>query len=1253
MKKIDRFINCYPLSKTLRFSLIPIGKTEDNFNAKMMLEEDEKRAESYEKVKEYIDRYHKSYIESVLSALTLSDLDSYAELYYKSGKSDADKDKLNKAEETLRKQISKALTETEGYTAMFSADIIKKILPEFLTDKEEKAVVAEFDSFYTYFIGFAENRKNMYSKEAKASAIPYRCINDNLPKFLDNAKSFNLIKAMITQDSLNKLNEDFIGLTGTTVECIFEHKYFSSVLSQSGIDKYNEVIGGYTCSDGTKVQGLNEHINLYNQQVAKEDKSKHLPLLKPLFKQILSDKDSVSFIPEKFSSDDELLQTVNTFYKCSTADTESAEITIEKIRALFSEFDSYDTNAIYVSNGIAVTEISNAVFGSWNTISDGWNAEYSIAHPIKKNQNLEKYEDERRKSYKKIESFSIAELQRLGNIAKSDSSDRTIIKHLSSAVSTAVSDIRNKYIAAEKLLTEKYTAEKKLFSNDDAIALVKNFLDSIKTLERLIKPLNGSGKEEDKDSFFYGEFSPAISALASIDRLYDKVRNYLTQKPYSKDKIKLNFENPVFLSGWTTTKERNNSSIILKDEKYFYLGIMDKDSKSAFVNYPKPQGEDDILQKMCYYQIADPSKDVHNLMVIDGNTVRKTGRIDKKDNQNHILEELKETYLPKDINRIRKTRSFSVLSENFSRDNLNTFIDFYKERIFQYYAEVEFHFKPSCEYKDFSEFTNDAKSQSYHVTFSSISRKHIETLIEKGQLYLFRIYNKDLSEHSKGIPNLHTLYFKMLFDERNIKNVVYQLNGGAEMFYRKASISDAEKVVHPKNQPIKNKNPENQKSESLFSYDIIKDRRFTKRQFSLHIPITLNFKAQGISGINERVRRSLKHSDDNCVIGIDRGERNLIYICVVNSKGEIVEQTSLNEIIGDNGYKVDYRDLLDRKEKERESARQNWTSVENIKELKEGYLSQVVHKICELVIKYDAVIAMEDLNSGFKNSRIKVEKQVYQKFEKMLTDKLNYLVDKKLDPEMNGGILNAYQLTNKDYNRKGVQDGFIFYIPAWLTSKIDPSTGFTDLLKPKYTTVPAAKDYFSRFKSIIYNREADMFEFSFDYSDFPKGSQDYLNSWTICSNGERILTFRNAEKNSAWDNKTVVLTAEFKRLFKEYGIDICSDIKAAILEREEKDFFLRLTNILKLTLQMRNSITGNVDIDYLISPVRNSTGQFYDSRYSDGTLPENADANGAYNIARKALWSIDVLKNTADEDLSKAKLSITNKDWLKYAQEAK
>lgn len=52
---------------------------------------------------------------------------------------------------------------------------------------------------------------------------------------------------------------------------------------------------------------------------------------------------------------------------------------------------------------------------------------------------------------------------------------------------------------------------------------------------------------------------------------------------------------------------------------------------------------------------------------------------------------------------------------------------------------------------------------------------------------------------------------------------------------------------------------------------------------------------------------------------------------------------------------------------------------------------------------------MEDLNQGFKRGRFKVERQVYQKFETMLINKLNYLVDKDLAVDQEGGLLRGYQ----------------------------------------------------------------------------------------------------------------------------------------------------------------------------------------------------------------------------------------------------
>lgn len=231
-----------------------------------------------------------------------------------------------------------------------------------------------------------------------------------------------------------------------------------------------------------------------------------------------------------------------------------------------------------------------------------------------------------------------------------------------------------------------------------------------------------------------------------------------------------------------------------------------------------------------------------------------------------------------------------------------------------------------------------------------------------------------------------------------------------------------------------------------------------------------------------------------------------------------------------------------------------------------------------------------------------------------------------------------------------MQNGIIFYIPAWLTSKIDPVTGFVDLMKPRYINVKESKDFLSRFKSIRFNEKENYFEFSFNYKDFLRGSTDYRKEWTVCTYGERIKSYRNPEKNSEWDSVTINLTDEFIKLFDKFSIDYRSEsLKELILANEQRDFFENLLNLLALTLQMRNS-KPKTDIDYLISPVKNKNGVFYDSRKIAGedALPTDADANGAYNIARKCLWAIEQIKKA--EDISKVKLSISNAEWLRFAQ---
>lgn len=80
--------------------------------------------------------------------------------------------------------------------------------------------------------------------------------------------------------------------------------------------------------------------------------------------------------------------------------------------------------------------------------------------------------------------------------------------------------------------------------------------------------------------------------------------------------------------------------------------------------------------------------------------------------------------------------------------------------------------------------------------------------------------------------------------------------------------------MHKAKEPIANKNDLNEKKESIFEYDIIKDRRYTMDKFQFHVPITMNYTAPSNSRINSEMRRAIKGSKDMHIIGIDRGERH-------------------------------------------------------------------------------------------------------------------------------------------------------------------------------------------------------------------------------------------------------------------------------------------------------------------------------------------------------------------------------------------
>ena len=1313
---MKQFTNLYPVSKTLRFELKPIGRTKENIERNGIIEREYQRAASYKSIKKVIDEYHKTFIEQMLDRfkLSLSDngqldsLEEYFLLYHLPSNDPTRKDNLNKVQIALRKKISDCFTKSEQYKRLFGKELIREDLQQFVTtprfedyirsqrgnenlnDDEVRQIqeeiiqeIAQFKDFTTYFSGFYENRRNMYLPDDKATSIANRMIMENLPKFIDNMDAFERIAASevaMSFDTLYKEMEAYLNVN--SIAEMFRLDFFSMVLTQNQIDVYNTIIGGKTEKDGRKIQGLNEYINLYNHQ--QKEKANRLPKLKPLFKQILSEHNAISWLPDEFASDNEMLESIENCYQ------NLKELVFDgkdSLKELLKGIVEYDLEHIYLPDDLQLTNIAKKIYGNWAAIKKAFEESLKVENPQRRNETKEKYEARIEKLMKANDSFSLAQINRL-MIAYIGEEYKPIESYFTALGAEDDGDaqmpnffvrIDNAYTEAKTLLETVYPENRKLSQDKANVEKIKNLLDAIKALQHFVKPLIGKGTESEKDKRFYGELTPLWETLDQITPLYNMVRNRMTQKPYSDEKIKLHFDNNgSLLNGWVDSKTESDNAtqyggyLFRKQnsigEYDYYLGISAATKLFRSFNLVEASDKSDF-ERLDYYQLK--GKTFYGALYkgnyeIDSASVRQAiDNVVYHSGSAYLNEKIsaeKEKKQPKTstaigylkfirqvdhefYDKLLKDEGFEISNQTIISSLKATLLSLERIPSAKEYAQRE--------YALFSDMMDDIDVLLQGKVFSyfSISQRELDEVVSRTSkpLYLFKITNKDLSfaetyekglRKSRGIDNLHTIYFKALMS--GCQNV-FDIGSGA-VFFRER------KIVYTEEQLKRGHHYDMLKGK--FNYPIISNKRYAYDKFQFHLSITINYNADKRKDVNSMVNAYLKDSNATHIIGIDRGERHLLYLSLIDLNGNIVEQYSLNQIVNEykgKTYCINYHDLLDAKEKQRDEARRSWKAIENIKELKEGYMSQVIHKSAELIVQYNAIVVLEDLNQGFMRGRQKVEKQVYQKFEKMMIDKLNYLVDKKRDANEDGGVLKAYQLANKfeSFQKIGKQSGVLFYIPAWNTSKMDPTTGFVNLLDTRYENMAKAKAFFAKFKSIRYNATKDWLEFAFDYDDFTTKAVGTKTQWTLCTYGTRIETARDPKQNNMFTSEEFTLTTKFKDLFSRHAVDLNANLMEEICSQNDATFFKELLHLLHLTLQMRNSITGT-EVDYMISPVMNTNGEFYDSRKCNKNLPENADANGAYNIARKGLWIIEQIKQT--EDLSKLKLVVTNKEWLQFAQ---
>src|SRR5690606_8120171 len=116
----------------------------------------------------------------------------------------------------------------------------------------------------------------------------------------------------------------------------------------------------------------------------------------------------------------------------------------------------------------------------------------------------------------------------------------------------------------------------------------------------------------------------------------------------------------------------------------------------------------------------------------------------------------------------------------FYKESLTKVIDYFKLGFSKHesYKDFTFRWKESSSYDDISQFYEDTMRSCYDVSWMPINFDKLFSLVAKGDLFLFRICNKDFDAKNGGRKNLHTIYFETLFSPANRDEVVVKLNGG-------------------------------------------------------------------------------------------------------------------------------------------------------------------------------------------------------------------------------------------------------------------------------------------------------------------------------------------------------------------------------------------------------------------------------------------------------------------------------------------
>lgn len=1236
----SEFRNLYELTKTLRFELRPTKETEELFkeilwtpkweklNLKDFFSNDALKNEHKKTVLKEIDLHvFLPYIQNALNEKQLLNIDFetiYKQLIdiegrlNKETKPDAKKKIRSEKLEIINKlwsEISKNFINAEKICGSEALNLLKEYFEgelknadnneeEYEKIKGKLEILKEYWVWYFNLKGirlakFVSNIGNNWQiYPLKKGSISERVVS-NFQKFIRNIKNYNYLISLF---SIEWLIIDEQREKIRSYSDLFTPNYYRKTILQKDIDSYNKKLWELRSSN---------FINAINQKIKSKEildsEGKVISEIKliNLDKQILGDVIAPEY--DKIEDENDFLEKLNIF-----------KIELNSYLSLkwfFDEFfqsleNSSISNEIYLKDQ-EIKKISWKYFKDYNFLIHAENNKNWIEKLSKK--NMKKWKDQKislATLFKTLDK-KWEEEKDLSMIIKSDyykkltSEDIDLKKAFLSLwkgdvmwLFEELEQHSNFFMEKWENFTDKESEELHDFCETGRRAYM--FIDSFFPVERKKEGAVSLLDLEEEQNDFYSKLSWLIQD-SQIISLYNQFRNYISKKPYSIEKINVKFGNDDLLNWWTLQeKGLPYMGAIFKDWERFFLGVLLKKLKQ-FNNMKYEWWEFYQFMKYSDCDYAKVIKNQYKNIFWKALSEIKFDEISKKENEK-IAQDVIEV-----IDQYAADK-FPAIKQQIV-DKKDSFLST---------AAVEKTFKESLTYK---------------IEFQKVSKKDIHAAVKNWDLLLFEIYSKDFSDKSNWRKNLNTLFFQEIFSERNLKLLqswdmsdnIFALSWGGNIFFREESIKKENITKRILSSALGKENGK----------EVINNKRFSEEKLLFHVPININYWKQALlplNNFNDKINSKLLSWDwPQYFIGIDRWEKFLWYAVVIDRSGKIMESIPLNWPDGK------YKELLVAQEKKMMEWRKNWKTIGKIKDLKEWYISWVVHIIVELLKKYDkSVIVLENLNTGFKDLRKKIDRQVYNKLEYWILKKLNYICEKS-------SVDKWVQLTPYFYDKSLTKDKIdaskqlwiVFYINPAYTSQVCPNCWF---MKSWYgINVDTKLEKIERqlkdkIKEIVYMKEKDVYKIFFFNIDKTK-------TITLFSSVDRLKRRRKTEEKKR-------TTEEFnltEQLFSIFGKEEWNLFEKFLSSRPDLTKLRSLWECINTLIQLRNSNTEsealkqNIEIDFISCP-----HCLYDSRKIDSineswkrrniSFLKNADANGAYHIAIKWKIMVDNINKNCEEN---------------------